>query len=227
MDNWNTRKQSMAWLQNELTEEGKIIDKGFDLLNICVSLMDDIGREEGDKQIGKFFRIGAITLAKSRHFLFGCYSLSFDGLSQESGALIRPLIETYELLVYLRLDPFRVEEVISEKLPSAGEIAKKINGNFHGLRQHLNEHASHFQFKYVSVRHLLDFSEEVIIKPIPTQDISVFLRNLNTLNAFQTILLVEASNWLESITDNSINTVDEIQEFCEMSNSIFSTRNET
>ena len=167
MDIWNTRAQSNKWLQNDLFEECKIINEGFGLLNKCITSIDGIGKKEGNNQIRKLIMIGAITLAKSCHFLFGCYSLALDGLSQESGALLRPLLETYELMIYLRLDQSRVEEVINDKLPKAGDVAKKINGKLHGLRKYLNEHASHFMFKYDSVRHLVDFSEGVIINPIP------------------------------------------------------------
>jgi hypothetical protein len=60
----------------------------------------------------------------------GVYSLMLDGLGQEAGALLRPLIETLELLVYLRLEPARIDQAIEEKLPSAGQIAKKIEGEF-------------------------------------------------------------------------------------------------
>jgi len=221
MDIWNTRSQSNIWLQNELFEESKKLYEGFDLLNKCITSLDGIGTKEGDNQIRRLLMIGAITLAKSCHFLLGCYSLSLDGLSQESGALLRPLLETYELMIYLHLDPLRVEEVINDKLPKAGAIAKEINGKLHGLRQYLNEHASHFMFKYDSVRHLVDFSEGVIIKPIPKHDLSVFTKNLDTINVIQTLLLVEASNWMEYDSENTADDILEIRDFCESSDIVF------
>ncbi|MFO8089967.1 MAG: hypothetical protein R6U13_09050 [Desulfatiglandaceae bacterium] len=215
-----SREQSLLWLESELSEESAIIDRGFELLDTCVSKLDSIGKERGNKLSGKLFTIGAITLAKSTHLLLGCFSLALDGLSQESGALMRPLIETYELLVYLRQDPKRVEEAINENLPSAGNIAKEISGKFFDIRKHLNEHASHFNYKVESIRHLVNLEKKVRINAFPSHSMSVFNRNLNTINAFQTILLAEAGYWLE-ITKNNDKFDNVLESYCRKSNTIF------
>lgn len=221
MDIWDTRNQSNKWLQKELFEEKEALEIGFSLLDNCVSILESIGIREGDNLQRKLYAIGSLTLAKSTHLLFGCFSLTLDGLSQESGALLRPLIETYELLVYLRLDPNRVEEVTNDKLPSAGTIAQLISGKFYDLRKHLNEHASHFKYKYSSVSHLVDFNSKEGIKAFPSHILSTLKRNLNSLNAFQIILLSEVAYWLESNkyeTDKIINT---LRIFCEKSDIVF------
>jgi hypothetical protein len=222
-----TRKQSINWIENELSVEYDVLVDGFDLISLSVSELSEYGLDENDIEMSKLFRIGALTLAKSCHFLLGCFSLALDGLSQESGALLRPLIETYELLIYIRLDPTRVDEVTEERLPSAGNIAKKISGNFKGLREHLNEHASHFRYKVASVKHLVDFKSEALINPFPSHDISVLKRNLNTLNAIQTILLLEIVSWLELKSDGSKETIKKIRLFCIRSDTIFPSPPET
>jgi hypothetical protein len=226
MEELNSHKQSNIWLQNELSEEKSIIDQGFDLLSTCVSKLDSIGKERGKKLSGKLFTIGSITIAKSTHLLLGCFSLALDGLSQESGALMRPLIETYELMVYLRLDPNRVEEATNDELPKAGDIAKKISGKFFDIRKHLNEHASHFSYKVESIRHLVDLDKRVRIKAFPSHSLSVLRKNLNTINAFQTILLSEVAYWLEftEINDSFDNV---LESYCRKSNSIFPIEGET
>lgn len=227
MNNWTTREQPNNWIKNELSMEHDALVDGFDLINLCVSELSAYGLDESNIEISKLFRIGALTLAKSCHLLLGCLSLALDGLSQESGALLRPLIETYELLVYIRLDPKRVNEVIEERLPTAGKIAKKISGNFKGLREHLNEHASHFRYKVESVKHLVDFKSETLINPFPSHDISVLKRNLNTLNAIQIILLSEIAYWLELNGDKSEKTIEKLRLFCIRSDTVFPSPSET
>jgi hypothetical protein len=39
--------------------------------------------------------------------------------------LLRPILEAYELLIYFRLEPSRVDQAIDGKLPSPGKRAKK------------------------------------------------------------------------------------------------------
>jgi hypothetical protein len=110
------------------------------------------------KSESEFIRVCGLTLIKSRNYSMGLYSLILDGLGQEAGAMLRPIIETYELLVYFRLDPSRVRQATDDKLPSAGNVGKKISGRFQKLRTYLNKHASHFAFSFDSMKHVLNFS---------------------------------------------------------------------
>lgn len=43
------------------------------------------------------------------------------------------------------------------RLPTAGVIAKRIEGKFQDLRDHLNTHAAHFSLSPDAVVHLVDF----------------------------------------------------------------------
>ena len=152
----------------------------------------------------------------------GCYSLALDGLAQESGALLRPLIETYELLVYLRLDPTRVEEVLNDNLPKAGKIAQNISGSFQDLRKYLNDSASHFSYKIDSIRHLLQVNQEVNITAFPMQSIGVFKTNLNLLIAFQAFVIFEAVNCLWAIGYDADSISTEAEKWRDRSIRVFS-----
>ena len=143
-----------------------------------------------------FVRACGLTLTKARNTALGLYSLSLDALGQEAGALLRPLIEQYELLVFLRQDPSRVQLILDDKLPSAGERAKAIHGEFKDLRSYLSENSSHFGFTYESLKHLLPGHEEGwrVIQPFSEHALKV---NLGVLFGVLTRLLDEASNCLK------------------------------
>lgn len=172
MNIWSAREKSLHWLNNELEPESRVLQKGFDYLGNFIELLEKAGDNEGESEIGQFCRISSITLAKFSHLLLGCHSLTLDGLAQEAGALLRPLIETYELLVYLRQDKSRICQVLEGKLPSAGTIGKRISGDYQDLREYLNESASHFSYKIDSVRHL--FGGNAKIQSIPNHSFKVF-----------------------------------------------------
>ena len=221
MDKFKTRHKSEIWLDNELEKENSIIDIGFGLLSQSVSVLERISREQETEEDGKFFLIGSISLAKSCHLLLGCYSLTLDGLGQEAGALLRPLIEVYELLIYLRDDKERVHEAISGNLPKAGEIAKKISGMFEDLRKYLNDTSSHFGYKLDSVTHLLDFNN-VLISAYPIHDLSTFRKNLTMINVFQLFLIKEAAFWLDMAKNDNNELLDIMVSFIYSSMDIFS-----
>lgn len=223
MQIWKTRQQSNIWLHNELAKEAEVIHEGFELLSNCTELFDQIGSNEGETSVGKFSRLCNITLGKSTHFLLGCYSLVLDGLAQESGAILRPLIETYELMVYLRLDVGKVDELIDGKKPSAGIIAKRIGGDFKDLREHLNVNASHFGYEIDSVRHLFDANFK--IRPFPSHSIDVFRKNLALLNAFQVFVIFEAVNCLSTASYNTEEIADKAESWRESSVLAFSENN--
>ncbi len=189
MNLWYAREKSMTWLDNELMQESDLLQQGFDFLDQSIGNFDQFGYLEGETLQGKFSRICGITLAKATRLLLGCYSLTLDGLAQEAGAILRPTIEAYELLVYFRLEPTRVEQVINDRLPKAGEIGQRILGNYKNLREHLNKNASHFSYQMDSMRHLFD--SEMKIKSFPNHTIDVFRRNLLVLNAFQVFIVFE------------------------------------
>lgn len=102
-------------------------------------------------------RVCALTTIKCRYLVMACHSLALDGLSQESGAILRPLIEGIELLKYFRDITGAIDEAMENRLPNPGMRAKLIGGVFKFLRDHLNENASHFAVSHYSMAHLFDF----------------------------------------------------------------------
>jgi hypothetical protein len=195
---WETREQALAALQGDLQERAEVIKETFELIDECIDRFKAID--------SPFGRVCGLTLVKGRNMALGVYSLILDGLGQEAGALLRPLIETLELLVYLRLDPVRVEQAIEGKLPPAGKIAKKIEGEFKDLRQHLNEHASHFGFTYESLKHIVDWREITWRTSQPYNEV-VFRTNLGTLFLFAIRLAIEGINCVsaaQTMLDNEL-----------------------
>ena len=125
MNIWSAREKSLNLLKNNLQPQSAVLEEGFEYIGKLMELLQAISRDEGASGNGKFCRICGLTLAKFNHLLLGVYSLTLDGLSQEAGALLRPTIETYELLVYFRQDKSRIHQILEENLPSAGMIGKK------------------------------------------------------------------------------------------------------
>jgi hypothetical protein len=187
MDLWQSRHQAEAALNSTLANHRALLAEGFELLDGAI----DVFRERRSES--SFIRICGLILTKARNTALGLYSLSLDGLGQEAGAMLRPLIEQYELLEYIRQEPSRVKLILDEKLPPAGERAKAIQGDFQNLRSYLNENASHFGFTYESMKHLLPGSEEGwrVIQPYSEHALKV---NLGVLFGILTRILVEASN---------------------------------
>ncbi len=148
-DLWATRRECEVALVGSLNMEASVVDFGFRLIDRCASLLSF--------ELTPFGWVCLGTLIKARNLALGCYSLVLDGLAQESGALLRPLLETSELLIYFSEDTKRVDQVIQEqKIPKAGEVAKAIGGQLKELREYLNNHASHFNFSDESLGHIFN-----------------------------------------------------------------------
>ena len=147
---WNTRESSLRLLEGELSNQHKAITGLFEILDLCIdrysNLMDSAA----------YFEVCGIATAKARNLALGLYGMILDGLGQEAGALMRPLIEYNELLTYFRVEPKRIVEALNDDLPSAGKRAEKIEGIYKEYRSHLNDHSSHSSFSKYSTKHLLD-----------------------------------------------------------------------
>ncbi len=150
MNIWQTRDNSIAYLREKHPSKLVVIDRTFELIDAVVDSF------EKSPSWDVYSRVCGLSLLKAKNLAVGCYGLVLDGLAQESGALLRPLIEYSELLTYFRLDPARATEEMWTQLPKAGERAKAIGGIFQGLRSHLNEHAAHSSFSSASISHLFD-----------------------------------------------------------------------
>ena len=185
MNLFETRESSIRALDTNLSQHAEILMNIFHLLDESISRLEKVD--------SPFARVCGLTAMKGRNLGHGIYSLALDGLAQEAGALLRPFIEVIELLVYIRLDPRRVDQAIDGKLPKVGNIAKKIEGHYEDLRKHLNDHASHFGFTYESLRHSLNISDLSWRMVQPYQQ-EVLLRNLGTLFLFISQLTVEGFN---------------------------------
>ena len=138
------RSEALHAMENELRTEAQLLTAAVGLVEACIECL---ARFSSENTLGNFF---LIILVKSKHFSRGCLTLALEGLAQEAGALLRLWVEAIELIRYLAEDTSRVQEIIEERLPSPGERAKRISGDFQNLRKHLNENASHFAFTRAS-----------------------------------------------------------------------------
>jgi hypothetical protein len=121
---WSTRERSLQALKTELAAQERALASSFGVLDEC------LGRFSARMGSSEFHRACGLVAAKARHLVHAQYSLALEGLAQEAGALLRPLIECFELLTYFEEAPARVREAVEGRLPSAGKIAKAIAGSF-------------------------------------------------------------------------------------------------
>jgi hypothetical protein len=96
-----------------------------------------------------------LALLKGKNLALGNLGLILDGLAQESGALMRPMIEYMEQLKLFKQSPESAEQAMSGILQTAGVVAKAVDGIHRELREHLNENASHKSFSHHSTSHLI------------------------------------------------------------------------
>ena len=193
MDLWSTRSASLELLHSELTEQRRAIERAFKLIDRGIDFFNEHTAND------QYCRICALSLAKARNYAHGAYGMILDNLAQEAGALMRPFLEYYELLIYFAKDPSRVSEVAKDRLPKAGKRAELIGSDFKGFREYLNQNASHSSYSYHSMRHQIDFDSMSIRK---TQDFSpeTLFRNLGDLFAqlsllgFQTAISVSVKD---------------------------------
>lgn len=203
-DLWTARHDAEKAMQGSLQNEALVVDMGFRIVDLSAKRLGNID--------SSFARVYGGVLAKGRNLSLACYSLSIDGLAQEGGAVLRPLIEAIEMLQYFSLDTNRVERVLQgKKLPKAGEIASAIDSSNRVLRDYLNEHASHFGFTYQSMRHLID--AEAGAWRIAQHHSDVVLRgNLKMVWVALFMLAIAAARCLDAskaLTDDMIEMLEE------------------
>jgi hypothetical protein len=180
---WETRRAAEKALTQSLHPYSKLLEEAFTSVDTYVDRLERIDEP--------FARVCALVLVKGRNLALGCFSLSLDALAQEAGALFRPLIESLELLEYLKQDPKRVAEALEERLPKAGKISQRIQGRFKGLRNYLNTHASHLSVTPEAMGHLVDFKAARLRKKQLYSE-PVLRRNLRTLLALLVRLCIAA-----------------------------------
>ena len=192
---WETREHSIKALQNELNIEANNLYETF------VSIENVIEIFQSQLQTSAFIRVTGLVFTKGINLARGILSLSLDGLAQEAGALLRPFVESLELLIYFRLDSGRVNKVLDNNLktPSAGEIAKKVKGEYKELREHLNKYASHFSIGPESMANIINLNDGELRK-IPPFNKAILRKNIIIVNVFSILLVKEAINCL--LTEN-------------------------
>jgi hypothetical protein len=146
----SVREASLNFLRTERPSRLATFHDLFALIDRCIGVFEKHGGR------ATYPRICGLTTLKAKNLALGSYSLILDGLGQEAGALLRPLIEYIELLTYFRKFPEKTTLAPGGDLPRAGERAKAIGGMFKGLREHLNEHASHSSYSHHSLAHLVE-----------------------------------------------------------------------
>jgi len=151
MNLWSEREKALKGLQEELLEEGQLIDRAFQQLEYIVQALDASAEQ------APFGRAAALVTAKARSLAQGTYSLMLDGLGQEAGAGGRVWLEAIELLTYLYQDPSRVAELWEGRLPPAGKRAKAIGGFSQPLRDFWNQSASHIGLEPDSWIHVINW----------------------------------------------------------------------
>lgn len=148
---WIAREQAIKHLGTRASEKADLIAKLFGLLDQCILALESKSSESYAAELY------GLTALKAKNLSVGSLSLVLDGLGQESGALMRPLIEYTELLIYLRYKPDAVDNIrAGRKLPSAGKRAKEVHSIYKDFRQHLNSHASHSAYSTYSLSHLIE-----------------------------------------------------------------------
>lgn len=189
---WSTRDKTLKLIGRKYSTESRIIAEAFGLIDEQIQLFS--------RELPRNANAGAygLTIAKAKNLALGTYSLLLDGFAQEAGALLRPWIECIERLKYFRLYPDEMSRAMNgEKIPPAGEIAKKIEGRFGDLRQVLNDTASHISFRNESIQHLIDI-RQWSIRYIQDCDPETIPQNLASVFSFAIQVLMESRECLLS-----------------------------
>lgn len=189
-DLWDSRAKASSALEREASNVRALLEELFGVVDEAAEALHAVDTPFG--------RVTALLTVKARRLAQGCYSLTLDGLPQEAGVLLRPLIECLELLEYLRSNPDEhAQEAIDNRLPKAGDIAKRIDGQLKDVRDHLNEYASHISVSHESMRHLIRSDAEHGLGELQLQqpfDSAVLLQNLGSLfAAFESVAIQAVS----------------------------------
>jgi hypothetical protein len=150
MDLWRARVEALAYLAEVRPTNVATLDDLFSHIDLCIDAYESTASTD------TYGRICGLTLLKAKNLGVGAYSLILDGLGQEAGALVRPMIEYAELLTYFRMFPAMVDRAAENDLPSAGKRAKAIRGIYQEFRGYLNAHACHSSYSHYSLSHLLN-----------------------------------------------------------------------
>ncbi|WIG71343.1 hypothetical protein KEC58_22070 (plasmid) [Photobacterium damselae] len=194
MELWRTRTESLELLDAEFSDLKFILEQCFRVIDHCIDIFEERSDESSAHNVCR------ITLVKAKNYALASYGMMLDGLGQEAGAVMRPMIEYLELLKYFRLFPEDVELALIGKLPSAGTRAKKINGIHHKIREHFNHSSSHSSYDEHAIRHLFEFDDVKLRKLQPLSKGALF-RNLGDLFVQLYMLIREAVLCIDGINN--------------------------
>ena len=160
MELWQTRSLSWSYLNDKHPSRVSVVLNAFTLIDRCVDEFELLSSGS------TLARMCGFTLLKGKNLAQGSLSLVLDGLGQESGALLRPMVEYVELLAYFRKYPEQADRATKNALPKAGQRAKAIDSIYQDLRKHLNEHASHSSYSNFALSHLVTPEQELNFRKI-------------------------------------------------------------
>ena len=90
---WTCREQATAALAAEFRPIADALDSAFERIGEVVEYFQKFLVEDF-----AVARVYTMVVIKGHNLAQGCYSLALDGLGQESGAMLRPLLECIETL---------------------------------------------------------------------------------------------------------------------------------
>lgn len=194
---WQARTEALTYLRHLHPLKIAVIDDTFMLFDACIDAYKNSESQE------TYCRVCATSLVKAKNFALGAYSLILDGLGQEAGALIRPMIEYTELLTYFGRFPEKVQLAIDNRLPKAGERAKEIKSVYQQFRRHLNQEASHSSFSDHAIAHVFE-NNTGRIRKFQKMVPHILERNLRDFIVQLHLLLHEAIFSLEQVKSQDL-----------------------
>lgn len=191
---WKIREDALHYLDQKYPSRLLVAYKTFEIFDHCESVF------EKHALVSDYAQACGLALSKARNLALGSFSLILDGLGQESGALIRPMIECAEVLTYLRLKPQDSSKALLDQLPKAGVRAQVIDSIYKDLREHLNRHASHVSFSPFATNHLFNVDTKKFISRLDLVPNSL-ITNLRDVVVQWHLLLREAVLAIEQLDD--------------------------
>jgi hypothetical protein len=181
---WPNRDVALAYLTERQPSRLRVFTQALEHIDSCI---EEFERQAPSSPLAKAC---GITLAKGKNFALSSLGVISDGYGQESGVLLRLLVEHIELLNYLERFPDEATNALANQLPSAGVRAKRVEGKFKFLRDFLNEHSSHGSFSDHSIGHVIN--RDGTINRVPHFGEETFDTNFR-MNAVFTIFLYRAA----------------------------------
>ncbi len=160
------RNQALEDLENSLKSEYETLVHAFELLDICIEQFCNAA-EENENEGQHILAVACCqTLVKARAYALGCYSACLDGFHHQVSALLRPLAEALDLMIYFRQDPTRAHFVhpkYQEDMLAAGYVTEAIGETLKSLRNYLKYFVSHVSLQLESwVAIERSYSQEIL-----------------------------------------------------------------